>query len=250
MQDARPASTPLPTGYYPQKYTGNVNHKLQKRFQTLIGSLLYLMLGTRPDIAFTVTQLAWHTANPFLDHYNRALYICCYLVGAQNYSLVYRGESGLGVYAHTDSDWASNLENRRSQTGYYLMIASGVFSWTSRAQRTIALSSTEADYMALLDCSRQCVWIRSILLELGYNFGSIPINGDNQGSIFISSNPVTESRNKHIDIRFHAIRKFVAQGKVKLFYIEGSKNPADLFTKNLGQIKFWKFRDQLGLVFY
>ena len=130
-------------------------------------------------------------------------------------------------------------------TGYCLMIAGGVFSWTSRAQRTIALLSTESEYMALSDCSRQCVWIRSTLLKLGYNFGPIPINGDNQGSIFMSSNPITEPRNKHIDIHFHAICKFVAQEKVKLFYIEGSKNPADLFTKNLGQIKFWKFRDQL-----
>jgi len=105
-------------GYYPQKHTRNIDHKLQKRFQTLIGSLLYLMLGTRPDIAFTITQLAQHTANPSLDHYNWALYICCYLVGTQNYSLVYRREPGLSVYAHTDSDWASNPEDRRSQTGY------------------------------------------------------------------------------------------------------------------------------------
>ena len=87
-------------------------------------------------------------------------------------------------------------------------------------------------------------------MELGYNFGPILINGDNQGSIFMSSNPVMQSRNKHIDICFYAICEFVAQGKVKLFYIEGSENLADLFTKNLGQIKFWKFRDQLGLVFY
>jgi len=80
-------------------------------------------------------------------------------------------------------------------------------------------------------------------------FSPVHINGDNQGSIFMSSNLVTESWNKHIDICFHAICDFVAQGKVKLFYIEGNKNPADLFTKNLGLVKFWKFRDQLGLIF-
>ena len=226
-------------------YNGPIDYTLQKRFQTVIGSLLYLMLGTRPDIAF-----AWHTANPSSDHLNRALYICHYLVGTQDYALVYKGESRLGIYACTDLDWASNPDNRRSQTGYYLMIAGGIFSWATRAQRTVALSSTEAEYMALSDCGRQCVWICSILLELSYSFGPIPISGDNQGSIFMASNPITEVRNKHIDVRYHAIWDFVTQGKIKLFYIEGSENPADMFTKNLGHAKFCKFQSQLGMIFY
>jgi len=93
------------------------------------------------------------------------------------------------------------------------------------------MSSTEAEYIALSDCSRQCVWIRSILLELDYNFGFIHINGN-------------KLRNKYIDIQFYAIYKFVVQGKVKLFYIEGNENPTNLFTKNLGQIKFQKFGTQ------
>ena len=79
------------------------------------------------------------------------LYICCYLVGTQDYSLIYKGETGLGISAYTDSDWTSNLEDQRSQTGYFLTIADGAFSWISRAQRTIALSLTETEYMALSD---------------------------------------------------------------------------------------------------
>jgi len=89
-------------------------------------------------------------------------------------------------------------------------------------QRTVALSSTEAEYMVLSDCSCQCIWIHSLLNKLGYNFGAIHVNGDNQGSIFMAKNPVTESQNKHINMCFHAICDFIAQGKVKLFYIEGS----------------------------
>jgi len=105
---AQPAPTPFPTGYYLQKHTGPVNYDLQQRFQILIGSLLYLMLGTRPDIAFTITQLVWYTANPSLDHFNWALYVCHYLVETQDYSLIYKGETGLGISTYTDSDWASN----------------------------------------------------------------------------------------------------------------------------------------------
>jgi len=110
------------------------------------------------------------------------------------------------VYTCTDSNWASNPDDHKSQIGYYVMITRGVFSWVSKTQRTIALSSTEAEYIALLDCSCQYVWIYSILLELGYNFGPIQICADNQGSIFMISNPITKSRNKHIDIRYHADR--------------------------------------------
>jgi len=130
------------------------------------------------------------------------------------------------------------------------MIVGSAFSWISRTQRTVALFSTKAKYIALSDCGRQCVWIYSILTELGYRFGPIHISEDNQGSIFMASNPVTESYNKHIDVCFHAIQDFITQGKVKLFFIEGSENLADMFTKNLSQVKFQKFRAQLGLIFY
>ena len=103
--------------------------------------------------------------------------------------------------------------------------------------------------MALSDCARQVTWIRSLLGELGYKLKAIPICGDNQGSIFMASNPVTEPRSKHIDIRYHGIRELVAKGKVELYFIDGAENPADLLTKNLPREKFAKFRAQLGLQF-
>ena len=102
--------------------------------------------------------------------------------------------------------------------------------------------------MSLCDTSRQLVWIRSLLSELGINFAPIPLCGDNQGSIFLSSNPVQEKRIKHIDLCHHYICEVIHDKKIELFFIEGAKNPADLFTKNLGCIKFQKFREQLGLV--
>ena len=128
-------------------------------------------------------------------------------------------------------------------------VAGGVFSWTSRAQKTVAHSSMDAEYMALSDCSRQVVWVRSMLEELGYNLKPTPISCDNQGAIFVSSNPVTERRSKHIDIRFHYIRDVIERKLVQVFYLEGEENPADFFTKNLGLVKFAKFRQMLGLTF-
>jgi len=249
MLNAKSASTPLPAGYYAAKNTEPVDAELRSHFQMVIGSLLYLMLGTRPDIAFAVTHLSHHAMNPSQDHLSKVLYICRYLIGTPNYSLVYNGGSGAGLIACTDSDWGSDPTSCLSQTGFYLKLADGLISWTSRARKTIAYSSTEAEYMALSDCACQVTWIRSLLGELGYKLKAILICGDNQGSIFMASNPVMEPHSKHIDIRYHGISKSVTKGNVELFFIDGAENPADLLTKNLPREKFVKFRAQLGLQF-
>jgi len=251
MQNCKSATTPLPAGYMPEPVSQDttIDPELRSRYQTVIGSLLYLMLGTRPDIAFAVTKLAQFAARPSKEHLDKALYICRYLKGTSNYCLTYDGTTGKGMIACTDSDWAAD-NSRRSQSGYFLKMAGGAISWTSRAQKTIALSSTEAEYMALSDCSRQVVWMHTLMGELGYHLRPVPICGDNQGSIFIASNPVTEKRSKHIDIRYHYIREVVERKLVEVFFIDGDKNPADLLTKNLGSVKFLLFRPQYGLRFF
>ena len=250
MENAKATSTPLPTGYIPNKNkSGTSTPELRSKYQTVIRSLLYLMLGTRPDISFAVTKLAQFSANPLQEHLDKALYICRYLVGTQDYRLTYDGTSKEGLIAVTDSGWASDNTTHRSQSGYFISLAGGLVTWTSRAQKTIALSSTEAEYMALSDCSRQVVWMHTLLGELGYHLRPIPICGDNQGSIFIASNPVTEKRSKHIDIRYHYIREVISRKLAEVFFIDGEENPADLLTKNLGSVKFLKFRAMLGLEF-
>jgi len=250
LQNAKPVPTPLPEGYYPSVNKSTPDPALRSKFQQVIGSLLYIMLGTRPDIAFAVTKLSQHAANPSEEHLNRALYICRYLIGTSDYALVYDGPSDGGLMAYADSDWASDPTNRKSTTGYMVKLAGAIFSWNSRAQKTVALSSTEAEYMSLSDTSRQLIWIKSLFSELGTELTPIPLMGDNQGSIFLASNPVQEKRIKHIDLRYHFIRGVIQNKQVELFFIEGTNNPADLFTKNLGRIKFEKFREQLGLEFY
>lgn len=194
--------------------------------------------------------MSQYSANPSKEHLDKALYICRYLIGSRNYALVYNGNTMKGLEAYTDSDWAGDPDDRRSITGYFFNLANGIISWQSRAQKTIALSSTQAEYMALSDCSRQAVWIRNLLMEIAKPVSAIPIYGDNQGSLFLAGNEAQEKRSKHIDIRFHFIREQVQSGTVKLFFVEGSKNPADMFTKNLGHIKFYTFRRHLGIEFY
>jgi hypothetical protein len=250
MTNAKFAQTPLPTGYQPTLNQGEVNPQLRSEFQQVVGSLLYIMLGTRPDIAYAVTKLAQFAANPSKEHLDKARYIVRYLAGTSNYALVFNGASNKGLIAYTDSDYAADPIKRRSTTGFLFKLANGIISWQSRAQKTIALSATEAEYMALSDCSRQAVWIQNILSELGLNTKAVPICADNEGGIFIASNPVQERRTKHIDVRYHYVRDLVEQKRVEIVWVPTDDNIADMFTKNLGHIKFLKFRSKLGLEFY
>ena len=250
LTNAKAAPTPLPKGYYPTINKSTADPELRSKYQQVIGSLLYIMIGTQPDIAFAVTKLSQHSANPSQEHLNKALYICRYLLGTSNYALVYNGPSNEGLMAYADSDWASDPNNRKSTTGYMVNLAGAICSWNSHSQKTVALSSTEAEYMLLSDTSRQLLWIKNLFLELGIKLSTLPLFGDNQGSIFLASNPVQEKCIKHIDLCYHFIRSVIQNKQVALFVIEGAQNPADLFTKNLGCIKFQKFREQLGLEFY
>jgi len=160
MINAKPACTPLPQGYQPEKNTAPINLELQTQFQMLIGSLLYLMLRTRPDIAYAVTQMARQSANPTQEHLEKALHICQYLISTRDYLLVYDGTTRSSITACTDSDWDADPETRHSQMGFYLKLANGIFLWNSHLQKTAALSSTEAEYMALSDCACQVIWIK------------------------------------------------------------------------------------------
>ena len=250
MSNAKEARTPLPQGWSPVANKGELDPQLRSIYQMVIGSLLYIMLGTRPDIAYATCLLARFSANPSKEHLDKARYVVRYLANTANYALVFDGAQGKGLIAYTDSDYASDVIRRRSITGFLFKLASGIICWQSRAQSTIALSSTEAEYMALSDCSRQAVWIKSVLSELGRNIGPVPICADNQGSIFIASNPVQERRTKHIDVRYHYIRDNIEQQKIKVVWVPTDKNPADIFTKNLAYPKFKAFRDMLGLEFY
>jgi len=137
------------------------------------------MLGMRPDIAFAVTKLSQFASNPTEEHLGKALYICRYLLEMPDYALVYDGPGNGGLLAYADSDWASDPITRKSTSGYVVKLAGAVFSWNTRAQKTVALSSTEAKYMSLSDTSCQLVWVRNLFSELGIELAPVLLYGDN-----------------------------------------------------------------------
>ena len=157
LLNTKAAPTPLPAGYHAIPNDAEVDTTLHSRYQMVIGSLIYLMIRTRPDIAFAITALSKHAANPSQDHLDKALYIGRYLLGTQSAYIKYDGSTGKGIMACTDSDWGLDPTAHKSVTGYFLKLVNGIFSWTSHTQKTVALSSTEAEYMVLSDCSCQVV---------------------------------------------------------------------------------------------
>jgi len=151
MHNAKIAPTPIPSGYVLQENKGAVDPVWHQKFQSVIGSLLYLMLGTHPDITFVVIKMLQFSANPSQDHLDKAIYIMCYLVSTQDYHVVYDGRINEGLIAHTDLDWASDPIKCQSTTGFFVSLASGIVCWQSCLQKTVVLSSTEAEYMAMSD---------------------------------------------------------------------------------------------------
>ena len=254
MTDAKMAKTPLPMGYKPEPFSGTSNSQLRSQYQSLIGSLLYIMLGTRPDIAFAVTQMAKFASNPSDEHLNRAMYILRYLVGTRDYALVFDGNSNEGLIAYCDASYGDDKTEldlkRRSTQGYFFKLADACIKWHTRTQKMVATSSTAAEYMALSDCARDCAWFKTLFAELGKPVDYVPLCGDSRGAIFNAQNPVTQKGIKHIEIRYHYIREQIELGTVKLYYVPTYENIADMFTKNLGPNDFLRHRSELGLEFY
>jgi len=221
---------------------------MRKTYQEMVGSALYLAMGSRPNIMYAVVCLSRFTTGPAKEHLEAPKYLYRYLNGTADYCIHYDSKSLKGLVGFSDSDWAgldvdiidqhSRNLRRRSITGNIFSLAGGPITWHSHTQKTIALSSTEAEYMALSDASRQAVWLKSLLLEIGFNTGPVTLAGDNQGSIFIAQNSVTERRSKHIDIRYHYVREKILDGEVELRFIPGTENPADILTKSLAREKF------------
>lgn len=249
MSHCKPAATPLPAGAVLANADSTVTDAFRRQYQSIIGSILYAMLGTRPDIAFAVTRLSKYNANPSQKHWELAKYVLRYLQGTKHFRLRYDGASGAGLIGYSDSDWAEDKDDRRSTTGFIFSMAGGAISWVSRRQTTVSLSSTEAEYKAASDSCRQLEWLRIFGDELGDNMtAATPLCMDNQGAIFLAVNPAIDRRTKHIDIRYHFIREMVEKGAVKIFYVATEDQLADSLTKNVPRSILERFVVGSGLV--
>ena len=221
-------------------------------YQNLIGTLMYAMLATRPDIAFAVGALSKFSSNPGYAHWDQAVHTLWYLVGTKDYGLFFDGNSlndlSSLILGYTDSDWAGNIDTRRSTGGYVFLMCGAAVSWSSKLQSSPALSSTEAEYMACTRAAQEAIWLRQLLEQLGFKQTKpTSLLGDNQGAIALAKNPGNHPRTKHIALRYHFIHFAISNGHILLNYIPTSDMAADGLTKGLTGDKHLTFLHMLGL---
>ncbi|GKA47590.1 retrovirus-related pol polyprotein from transposon TNT 1-94 [Tanacetum coccineum] len=216
-------------------------------FKKLVGSLMYITT-TRPDIQFVVSYISRFMSKPTDVHLAAAKRVIRYLQGTLDYGIWYkRGGSGK-MEVFTDSDFAGDQNDRKSTSGYLVLWDGAAITWSSKKQSIVALSSTEAEYVAAAACACQVVWIQGILEELGMKQedGTV-IKCDNTSTIKLSKNPVFHGRCKHIGVRFHFLRDLVGDGIVELQHVGTKEQIADIFTKLLHREVFLKLREKFGI---
>ena len=171
-----------------------------------------------------------------------------YLQGTVHYGLRFTGNNDAVLFGYSDSDWAGDLDTRRSTSGYVFRIGDATINWCSKRQQTVARSSTEAEYVALSSAAQECIWLRRLLNDVGYG-SSVPttIYADNNGAIELSKKSFTIERTKHIDIAYHFTRERVVSNELSVVYCPTEEMVADTLTKGLGRFQFEKFRDMLGI---
>uniref|UniRef100_A0A2N9FQZ7 Integrase catalytic domain-containing protein n=1 Tax=Fagus sylvatica TaxID=28930 RepID=A0A2N9FQZ7_FAGSY len=176
-------------------------------YASVVGCLMYAMVCTRPDLAHAV-------------------------------STVSRQPGTNSVVGYVDADYAGEVDDRRSTTGYVFTLSGGPICWKSTLQSIVAMSTTEAEYMAVAEAAKEALWLKGLVKELGLNQGGVQMHCDSQSAIYLAKNQVYHARTKHIDVRFHKIRELIVTGDIVLEKVHTSENAADMLTKPVTATKF------------
>ena len=220
-------------------------------FRSLVGHLMWLANQTRPDIYFSVRAVARYSHAPKVIHWRAALHILMYVRFTSSLGITYqRGTArGVDLEVYVDSDFASKTRDRRSVTGYVVMCAGACVSFSSKTQRSVALSSSEAEYVAMSEGLKDAIYMRFIwsFLFPDRDVGCTVVYEDNMGAQHLANNPATTPNSKHIDIRYHFIRERMGRGEFKVAHVSSAPQHADFLTKTLRPGPFLRQRNVVML---
>jgi hypothetical protein len=224
------------------------NHESELLYQELIGSLIYAATCTRPDIAYSVNYLSRFIKNYNRTHWQAAKRVLRYLKNYPDVRIKYDGNMKLELSGWADADWASDKTDRKSVSGNVFFLLGGVVSWKSSKQKSVALSSMEAEFIALALAMSEGIWMRQLLKELPIQTNElVTIYQDNQGCIAYAKGSSNLGRAKHIDIKLKYVQEKIKDGSFQLSYTGSDNQIADILTKPLGRKKFVELREKLNL---
>jgi hypothetical protein len=220
------------------------------KYRSIIGSLIYFMTGTRPDISFAVTKMAQFMTNPYKSHLTGIMRILRYLKGSSDLKLMIKGNDNEneGIVAYADADYANDKNDRKSISGYVIKFNDNVIAWKTNKQNVISLSTTEAELYALSTTVQETYWIKHFMESLGIDLSKITVFEDNQGTIALVKNGRKDGRTKHVEIKHWFLTDAYKEKKIDIKYLSTEMQLADMMTKPLGRVKFQKFRKELGLL--
>ena len=244
LSEAKTVSTPADISVKLKKDDGFSKEVNPVTYQSIVGSLLYAAIATRPDISHAVGVVSKFCSKPTEAHLTAVKRILRYLKGTLNFAIKYHKSENDSLIGYSDADWAGDLEDRHSTTGNLFLMTGGPISWLSKKQAVVALSTSEAEYVALSSATQEVVWLRKLLISDLQVTSPEPtmLMEDYQGAISIAKNPVAHSRTKHISIRYHYIREAVQERIVNLCYCPTEQMIADLLTKPLPKERFKMLR--------
>jgi hypothetical protein len=222
MKDAKPIKTPMGTNGHLDLDTGGKSVD-QKVYRSMIGSLLYLC-ASRPDIMLSICMCARFQADHKEVHLRAIKRIMRYLVYTPKFGLWYPKGSTFDLIGYSDADWAGCKIDRKSTSGICQFLGRSLVSWASKKQNSVALSTAEAEYIAVGHCCAQLLWMRQTLRDYGYKLSKVPLLCDNESAIRMADNPVEHSRTKHIDIRYHFLSDHQQRGILRLLVLEPNNN--------------------------
>ena len=257
MSECRPVATPLDPNMPLRKAEPGTEIEDFCTYQSIIGSLMYAVTGTRPDLTHTVTLLSQFSSRPNEEHLQAAKRVLRYLRGTSDWNLHYpkkAEDTTLRLLCYSDASYASNLDDRRSFSGYLTKLGEATVSWYSKKQKSVAVSTTEAEYMAMSLASRHLVWLQRGLQQLRQHIASTVATdnhevdyllGDNQGALELAKNHRINNRSKHIDTHYHNVRELLEAGIFDLMYVPTDDNLADLFTKSLPKPRHYELAEKI-----
>ncbi|KAK3880875.1 hypothetical protein Pcinc_014673 [Petrolisthes cinctipes] len=248
MEDSKPVETPADPNQKVCKATDECTIFDKEQYQSAVGSLLYLSVKTRPDIAYAVNSVTRYSTKPTSQHWKAVKRIMRYLKGTRDLGILYNYNGSTDFVGYSDADWAGDIKDRKSTSGYCFHLGGGPVSWSSKKQSCVALSTAEAEYMALASAIQEAVWLRKLAVDIQIDCkGPLLLYEDNQSTIAMSKNPQFHGKTKHIDIKFHYVLEKCNENVIQLVYCPTNDMIADIFTKGLNKDKFKRLREMLGM---